>query len=650
MTSLSRYLERLLPEYRVRHIFAMKLRLVGFAGFWVIYLYFLRDVLGQTKWIAALVVACFLLTGLAHYNIRRGKLLVQSFALELSCDMVAMLAVIYLTGGPHSAYYTILLFYVFVSGVLYTHALAALVAVAAVLFYAVFLVLCDAGLIPPLILDYGDLPPIPTYTPFAHFVFASVFLAGIVYTVKVSSFFSQRRERKLETRNRELMALQRMSSTVRSAIALDDVIDRLIAGILEGLGFETAVLLLFDSNAGVATVHAPRRTERLSAIESEIGRGVDHMRIPLNSISPLVMQDIGRHRIIFRRRLSELAAGLSDFVTQEQCDAIQERIGARRIVVMPVVVEREALGALIGFAREPFVEEEQVSTMEAFADQSALSLEAAVLIDRLRKLNERLEEANRVKSEFLATMSHELRTPLTAIIGFSELLMEGVMGELNEEQREGLVEVLHNASDLLELINSLLDLTKIESGKMRLEVGSFDLAEACRRVLSVIAPLAQRKGQRLDVEMPDALPPMVGDERKVQQILLNLVGNANKFTPDGGTISFSVKLFRSRREIEEGASWLDRIGEGLNAFSSGAVEIVVRDDGMGISKEHLDRIFEMFHQADGSATRSFGGTGVGLALAKKFVEMHGGLIWVESELGKGARFVVVMPTNERGRT
>lgn len=635
--------DRLLPEYRVRHIFATKLRLVAFAGFWVIYLYFLRDVLGQTKAIAAIVVACFLLTGLANYNVMRGRRLLASFSLELSCDMAAMLSVVYLTGGPHSAYYTILLFYVFVAGVLYTHALAAVVAAASVVFYAAFLFLCDAGVIPPLILDYGDRPPIPTYTPFAHFVFAAVFLAGIVYTVKVASFFSQRRERILEARNRELMALQRMSSTVRSAIELGEVIDRLLVGILEGLGLETAVLLLFDFSAGTATIHAPRRTDRLTAIEAELGKPLDKMAIPLDAISPLVMQDVKRHRIIFRRRLSELAGGLGSFVTQEQCDRIQARLGARRIVVMPVIVESEALGALIGFAREPFVEEEQVATLEAFADQSALSLEAAVLIDRLRRLNEKLAEANRVKSEFLATMSHELRTPLTAIIGFSELLMEGVMGDLKEEQREGLAEVLHNAADLLELINTLLDLTKIESGKMKLELGAFDLSETCRRVLSTIAPLMQKKRQRLDADLPGPMPPIFGDERKVQQLLLNLVGNANKFTPEEGTIHFSVRMFSSRGEIEKGAPWANRLGDKAGAMESGAVEIVVRDDGIGIAKDHIDRIFEMFHQVESSATRSFGGTGVGLALARKFVEMHGGLIWVESEWGKGAKFVVVLP-------
>jgi signal transduction histidine kinase len=293
---------------------------------------------------------------------------------------------------------------------------------------------------------------------------------------------------------------------------------------------------------------------------------------------------------------------------------------------MPIVVEKNVLGALVGFSREPFVGDEQLSTMESFANQSALSLEAATFIDRLRRINEQLAEANRVKSEFLATMSHELRTPLTAIIGFSELLLEGIMGDLTEEQKESLREVLHNAADLLDLINSLLDLTKIESGKMRLDIREIDLAGTFRRVCATMAPLIQKKNQQFTTSIPPQMQPIAGDERKLQQMLLNLLSNANKFTPEGGHINASMRYF-SQNE----------------AFREGGVEIVVVDDGIGISEDQLGRIFDMFHQVDGSSTRNFGGTGVGLALARKFVELHGGTIRVESELGKGAKFTVMLP-------
>lgn len=648
MFGIDSIVERMLPEYRVRHIFATKLRLVAFFGFWAIYLYFLRDVLGQTKGVAALVFASFVFTGFAYANVLRGRYLLPSFALELVCDLTAIAAVLYLTGGPHSPYYTVYLFYVFLAGVLYTYRLAAVVAAASALSYLAFLLLCHAGIIPPLILDYGEHLPIPTYTPAAHFLFAVIFLAGIVYTVKVASFFSQQRERILEQRNRELTALHQMSSTIRSARALPSVIEQLLGGILEGLGFETAVLVRFEWAAEKALLHVPRRTPRLAEIESILGRAIDGAEVPIKALPPLLMQEIARHRMVFRRRLAEVTEGMEGMFSASACDRVQELIGAQRLVVMPIVVEDEVLGALIGFSREPFVEEEHVSTLEAFANQAALSLEAATLIDRLRRLNEALREANLVKSEFLATMSHELRTPLTAIIGFTELLLEGLMGELTEEQQDSLREVLHNAADLLDLINSLLDLTKIESGKMRLEVRPFDLAETFQRVVSTITPLIHRKEQQLEVPLPEGLPALVGDERKIQQTLLNLLANANKFTPQGGRISARMRHVPAHATTPDG--WRDLPREEAERFFAGAVEIVVEDDGIGIPPDQQERIFEMFHQVDGSTTRSFGGTGVGLALARQFVEMHGGRIWVESEPGQGARFIIILPLGQRSHS
>lgn len=644
----SAFIERFLPEYRIRHLFTTKLRFVAFAGFWVIYLYFLRDVLGQTKAISAVVCASFIVTSLAYFNVMRGRILIFSFALEILSDLTSITAVIYLTGGPYSAYYTIYLFYVFVAGILYNHYLAAVVAIISAAYFSVFLILCNLGVIPPLILDWGDKIPVPTYTPFAHFVFAVIFLAGIVYTVKVANYFSQQRERILEKRNRELLALHKMSSTIRSATALREVIEQILGGILEGLNFKAAVLLIFDRTAGRATLYAPGRMTKLAEIENSIGRKIDGMTIPFDSLPHYITREIEDHRIIFRKDLRELAAGLQNFISEENCDEIQRILGVKRIVVVPIVAGETALGALIGLSSESFVEEDRVNTFESFANQSALSLESAAMIDRLRRLNLRLEEANRVKSEFLATMSHELRTPLTAIIGFSELLMEGVLGDMSEEQKESLNEVLHNAADLLELINSLLDLTKIESGKMGLELRQFDISEVARRVSGTISLLVQKKAQNLCVYVQEKIPPVRGDERKIQQTLLNLVANANKFTPESGRIDVSIRYFSSLGEIEEKAAWSKRVGNLSHLFKKGAIEIEVEDNGVGIRPQDLDRVFEMFHQVDGSATRNFGGTGVGLALARKFIEMHGGLIWAESEPGKGAKFTAVIPMYPAG--
>lgn len=642
------FIDTVLPEYRIRHVFVTKLRLIAFVGFWALYLYFLRDVLIQTIWVAVVVFLSFLVTGFANYNVIKGRWLIPSFIGELFCDFTFIASILYLTDGPYSPYFTAYVLYVIIAGILYNHFLAGIVAASAIVYYGAFLILCNAGIIPPLIIEYGDRLPIPSYTPFAHFLLAAVLLGGIVYTVKVASFFSQRRERTLEKRNRELTALHTMSQTIRSAIALREVIDQLLKGVLDGLGFETAALLYFDHPNDKARLHIPGRHPKLSEIEGVIGRKLDGLEFPVNAISSPAMNDIMKHKIIFRRDMGELLVGLEAVISPEKGRRIQQMLGVRRIVVVPIVAERETLGAIIGLSKETFVEDGQVATLEAFANQSALSLEAALLIDQLRKVNVELKEANRVKSEFLATMSHELRTPLTAIIGFSELLLEGVMGELADEQRESLTEVVHNAADLLGMINSLLDLSKIESGTMRMEMTTFDINEVAKRVTNTLTPLVQKKGQELSVQVEKGLLPVAGDERKVQQILLNLLANANKFTLSNGHIFVNIKQFVSCDEIIKKTLWHEKVTDIINNLKDGCVEIIVEDDGIGIPAEQHDRIFDMFHQADSSSTRSFAGTGLGLALARRFVDLHGGKIWVESEPGKGAKFTVILPINARG--
>ncbi len=643
MARIHPLIDRLLPDYRRRHLFTTKLRLVAFVGFWAIYLYFYHGVIDQTLGVAAIVLGSFLLTGFAYSNVMRGRWLVPSFFMELVGDMVAIAVVLYLTGGPHSPYYLIYIFYIAIAGMLYNHRLAVMLALLSAISYGAFLLLCHAGIIPPLILEYGDRLPIVAYTPVAHFFFALLFLTGAVYTVRVASHFSQQRERTLEKRNRELTALNRMSATIRSAAVLGDVIEQLLGAVIEGLGFEAAALIQLDAERGVARLFVSQEHPRRAAVEEIIGRSVDGIEVPIAMLAEPLRMEIDRHRIIFRRELAELMRGGDGEGVAQMCRRIQEVVGFRRIVVMPVVAGETALGAIIGFSREPFVEEEQIRTMEAFANQSAVSLEAATLIERLRQLNEALAQANRVKSEFLATMSHELRTPLTAIIGFTELIIEGVMGEATEEQREALQEVLHNAADLLDLINSLLDLTKIESGTMGVSFEWFDLRGLTQRIVSTVASLLHKKRQQITVSIPDELPPIQGDERKVQQVLLNLVANANKFTPEEGHIDIRVEVMPTRAAIEAREGVFMRLAHRIDRFSKGGVLISIADDGIGIPADHHERIFEMFHQADSSTTRDFGGTGLGLALARQFVEMHGGAIWVESDTGAGAQFTFAIP-------
>ena len=245
--------------------------------------------------------------------------------------------------------------------------------------------------------------------------------------------------------------------------------------------------------------------------------------------------------------------------------------------------------------------------------------ELEILNQKLKESNAELIRANNLKSEFLANMSHELRTPLNAIIGFSELLLEHGERSLAEGQREYVSDILSSGRHLLELINDILDLSKIEAGKMRLALDEFDLGEVAEEALMILRVEASRKDIRLEAELEPAAREVVADRAKLRQILTNLLSNAVKFTRPGGR----VKLAASCRD--------------------GRLEVRVQDTGIGIRPEDQERIFAAFIQVDGSYARKYQGTGLGLTLVKRFVEMHGGAIRVESEVGKGSTFILTLP-------
>jgi signal transduction histidine kinase len=235
------------------------------------------------------------------------------------------------------------------------------------------------------------------------------------------------------------------------------------------------------------------------------------------------------------------------------------------------------------------------------------------------RLYQQLEAASRHKSEFLANMSHELRTPLNAIIGFSEVLQERMFGELNDRQAEYIEDIVASGRHLLSLINDILDLSKVEAGRMELDLGTFSLPVALDTALTLVRERASRHGVTLSHTVDERLGDVVADERKVKQILLNLLSNAVKFTPEGGRVTLAATL------------------------ADGSVEISVSDTGIGIAPEDQEAVFEEFRQVGGSYTKKSEGTGLGLTLTKKFVEMHGGTIWVKSELGKGSTFAFTLP-------
>ena len=293
--------------------------------------------------------------------------------------------------------------------------------------------------------------------------------------------------------------------------------------------------------------------------------------------------------------------------------------GFRSILAVPLVRESHLLGALaVNRAAPGGFAPEVVSLLQTFAAQSALAIQNARLFRELEVKSRELEAASRHKSEFLANMSHELRTPLNAIIGFSEVLAEKMFGEINEKQSEYLADILESGRHLLSLINDILDLSKIEAGRMELEPSDFDLPAAIENALILVRERAQRRAIKLGRDVDERLGKIRGDERKVKQVLLNLLSNALKFTPEGGRIDVRA------------------------AARDGVAEVSVSDTGVGIAPEDQEAVFEEFKQV-GTASKKVEGTGLGLAISRKFIELHGGRMWVESQPGKGATFSFTLP-------
>ena len=302
------------------------------------------------------------------------------------------------------------------------------------------------------------------------------------------------------------------------------------------------------------------------------------------------------------------------------------RQGIRTTVGIPLLREGVPIGAVTLFRTEvrPF-SDKQIALLQTFADQAVIAIENVRLFTELDDKTRQLEIANRHKSEFLANMSHELRTPLNAVIGFSEVLLERMFGEVNPKQEEYLNDILSSGKHLLSLINDILDLSKIEAGRMELEAQAFDLPSALDNALTLIRERAARHSIGLEVHVDPAIGEVVADERKVKQVLLNLLSNAVKFTPEGGKITMSA------------------------ALNGEAVAVSVADTGIGIAAGDQEAVFEEFRQVGDDYARKREGTGLGLALARRLVELHGGTLSLESELGKGSTFTFTIPVRAHGR-
>lgn len=304
----------------------------------------------------------------------------------------------------------------------------------------------------------------------------------------------------------------------------------------------------------------------------------------------------------------------------------QSRLGFRTVLAVPMVREGASVGVITVLRKDvqPFSAAE-IRLVETFADQAVIAILNARMFQEIEDKGRQLEVANHHKSEFLANMSHELRTPLNAIIGFSEVLTEQMFGPVNDKQMEYLRDIHSSGQHLLSLINDVLDLSKIEAGRMELDLSCFDLGLLLDNAMMLVRERAQRHGLSMSLEVGEGLDDWVADARKLKQVVVNLLSNAVKFTQAGG----SVRLQARRIDANDGGP--------------AVAELSVIDTGVGISAQDQSLIFEEFRQAGGDVLRKAEGTGLGLSLSKRFVELHGGTLRVQSVIGEGSTFTIVLP-------
>jgi signal transduction histidine kinase len=402
----------------------------------------------------------------------------------------------------------------------------------------------------------------------------------------------------------ELRALGEIGQAISSTLDLRTVLSTIVARATQLSGTDAGVIYEYDEQR---EVFVPRATEHLEAeivetmLATPVRKGEGATGRLAEIQEPIQVPDI-------------LAAP-----AESRVRGALVRAGYRSLLAVPLVREDHLLGALtvIRKATGAFAPE-VIELLRTFATQSALAIQNARLFLEIADKSRQLEVASQHKSEFLANMSHELRTPLNAIIGFSEVLGERLFGDLNEKQEEYLKDIHASGQHLLSLINDILDLSKIEAGRMELELTDFDLPTAIDNALTLVRERAGRRGIALYQAADEGLGQIHADERKIKQALLNLLSNAIKFTPEGGRIEVRAKVVE------------------------GSVEVSVTDTGVGIAPEDQEAIFEEFRQV-GTADKKVEGTGLGLALSRKFIELHGGRIWVTSQVGAGSTFMFTIP-------
>jgi signal transduction histidine kinase len=362
-------------------------------------------------------------------------------------------------------------------------------------------------------------------------------------------------------------------------------------------------------------------------------RDADCFRIAATHGAPRKFQDFVRRESLFRPSPDIGLGQIANTKQVYQVDDVRaaptsgdklriatiELAGARTLIGVPMLKDGEVIGVLAIYRQEVRrFTDKQIALVQNFAAQAVIAIENVRLLNEIQDKSRQLEVASQHKSQFLANMSHELRTPLNAILGYTELMADGIYGELPEKTMGVLKRLESNGRHLLGLINDVLDLSKIEAGQLVLELSDYSLEDIAQTVRSTLEPLAADKKLAFKIEVAPKLPPGHGDGRRLTQVVINLVGNAIKFT-DAGEVVIKATA------------------------TNGSFHLSVCDTGPGISAANQAKLFQEFQQADNAVTRKKGGTGLGLAISKRIIEMHGGRIWVESKLGQGSTFAFTLP-------
>jgi signal transduction histidine kinase len=401
----------------------------------------------------------------------------------------------------------------------------------------------------------------------------------------------------------ELQALGEVSQAVNSTLNLEQVLTTIVQRAVQLSRTDAGAIYVFDEERQEFKLRATygMSEEMIVAItDRRIGTGDAHIGPAATERKPIQVADIEKE-------------------APSPVNEINLREGYRAVLIIPLLRPDHIVGALVVRRKSPGeFPQSVIDVLETFGDQSVVAIQNANLFHEIEEKGKQLAVASQHKSQFLANMSHELRTPLNAILGYTELILDGIYGDTPEKAQAVLKRVESNGKHLLGLINDVLDLSKIEAGQLVLSLTDYSMKDVLYNVFSAVEPLASNKSLGFKVDAPGEMPKGHGDERRLTQVILNLVGNAIKFTDTG--------------EIVIKAS-----------ATNGSFTVAVKDTGPGISQTDQGKIFEEFQQADNSATKKKGGTGLGLSISRRIVEMHGGRLWVESEIGKGSVFQFTLP-------